>query len=219
MLALYIGLYFLFKNDSNHPKESVQSKEHKTNLSSIDYSILRQWYPNDNPNGFGAEILLQQDLTKEDIISFLKQLSSNKEKGYIGIDIRDLPEVDIVADLEKGIPLPNESCSVIQADHFLEHHSDPVFILNEIWRVLKPGGEFIFESPSTEGQNAFLYFPEWHRSFWNELAFSILETSLAKEISLADKFKIKSLETVKKEYAIVAYVKGVLIKLGGKEGS
>jgi hypothetical protein len=85
MFALVFGFISCSEGDSKRTKESVQSKEHKINLSSINYSILRQWNPNNNPDSFGAEILLQQELTKEEIISFIKRLSLNKDPVKVNI--------------------------------------------------------------------------------------------------------------------------------------
>lgn len=65
----------------------------------------------------------------------------------INIDIRDLPEVDIVHDLTKfPWPLPDESINTIYAQHFLEHitRENGTFIklMDEAWRILKPDGQF-----------------------------------------------------------------------------
>lgn len=48
--------------------------------------------------------------------------SGYKTKGFIGLDMREAPGVDIVHNLEKfPYPLPDESCSRIIASHLLEH--------------------------------------------------------------------------------------------------
>ncbi len=45
-----------------------------------------------------------------------------KQPGFVGMDVRELPGVDIVHNLERfPYPLPNESCSLITASHVLEH--------------------------------------------------------------------------------------------------
>ncbi len=43
----------------------------------ISFSFLRQWKPNNMPNGFGADILLKSKLNKEGIISFIKFLTTD----------------------------------------------------------------------------------------------------------------------------------------------
>lgn len=77
---------------------------------------------------------------------------SSPKPGYINIDILPLPGVDIVWDLENTPwPLPDEFCSSIYSSHVLEHINPHkgVFInvMDEIWRVTKPGGQFVFVVP------------------------------------------------------------------------
>ncbi len=76
----------------------------------------------------------------------------NKQEGFVGIDIRKLKGVDIVHDLEKfPYPLPDECASLAIASHLVEHINPHkgVFIdfMNEVWRLLKPNGEFIIGTP------------------------------------------------------------------------
>lgn len=110
---------------------------------------------------------------------------ANKNEGFVGMDVRKLPGVDIVHNIEQfPYPLPDESCSMVVASHVLEHitpmSTDPrlsglidlllkkkvltkkeiedaigdhhVFgtfmtLMDEIWRILKPGGKFAFVVP------------------------------------------------------------------------
>ncbi|MHB8483582.1 MAG: class I SAM-dependent methyltransferase [Nitrospiria bacterium] len=45
-----------------------------------------------------------------------------KQKGFVGMDIRSMPGVDIVHDIEKfPWPLPNECASLVMTSHLLEH--------------------------------------------------------------------------------------------------
>ncbi len=74
------------------------------------------------------------------------------QPGSINIDILDLPEVDIVWDLEQTPwPIPDECVHKAYASHVLEHISPIkgtfINVMNEIWRVLKPGGQFAFVVP------------------------------------------------------------------------
>jgi SAM-dependent methyltransferase len=77
---------------------------------------------------------------------------SNKNTGFVGMDYRALPGVDIVHDLEVfPYPLPNECCSMVVASHVLEH-IDPhgytfIKLMNEVWRIMMPGGEFVISVP------------------------------------------------------------------------
>jgi predicted SAM-dependent methyltransferase len=68
----------------------------------------------------------------------------NKQAGFVGMDIRAIPGVDIVHDIEETpYPLPKECCSVILASHLVEHICPKRFInvMNEWWRLCKPGGQ------------------------------------------------------------------------------
>lgn len=69
----------------------------------------------------------------------------NKQKGFIGMDLRPIKGiVDIIHDCETvPYPLPDESCSVILASHLIEHICPQRFmdVMNEWWRLLKVGGQ------------------------------------------------------------------------------
>ncbi len=110
---------------------------------------------------------------------------ASPQPGFVNIDYRDLPQVDIVHNLELfPWPLPDESCSLVMASHILEHidphgpdariaplvrlllkkkliteaeireaigeiEPGPTFMrfMDEVWRVLKPGGQFMAAFP------------------------------------------------------------------------
>lgn len=86
---------------------------------------------------------------------------------YLTVDLRD--NADYVADLNDGIPLPDNSCGVVNAHHILEHIKDPIFAMKEIHRVLAHGGWAFIEVPSTDGKGAFQ--DPTHVSFWNDNSF------------------------------------------------
>jgi hypothetical protein len=71
--------------------------------------------------------------------------------------MRDLPEVDIVHNLEVvPWPLPDECAIRIMASHLIEHINPAggIHFMNEVWRVAKPGAEFMISVPygSSPGQ-------------------------------------------------------------------
>lgn len=77
---------------------------------------------------------------------------ANPTPGFVNIDILPLKQVDIVHDLEETPwPLPDECVLTATASHVLEHINPHkgVFIkvMDEIWRVLKPRGQFAFVVP------------------------------------------------------------------------
>jgi len=71
---------------------------------------------------------------------------------WVGIDFQGLPGVDIVHDLMQfPWPLESDSVLVAVASHVVEHipPANLGFIhwMDEVWRVLKPGGEFAIVTP------------------------------------------------------------------------
>lgn len=114
----------------------------------------------------------------------------NKNPGFIGMDIRPGPGVDIVQNLERfPWKLPNESVSFAVASHVLEHIKPTLpdaklvalidllktkkllsdkevaqyigeydhfgtfmRFMDEVWRILKPGGHFAFVVPYAGSQ-------------------------------------------------------------------
>ncbi len=59
---------------------------------------------------------------------------------FIGIDGYGYEGVDIVKDLERGLPFSDESVDIIFASHFLEHVNNLIGLMDECWRVLKRNG-------------------------------------------------------------------------------
>lgn len=88
-------------------------------------------------------------------------------KDYKTVDIRE--HADYVADLNKGIPLEDNSVGVINASHIIEHLRDPIHTMKEIHRVLAHGGWVFIDVPSTDGRGAWQ--DPTHVSFWNQNSF------------------------------------------------
>jgi glycosyltransferase involved in cell wall biosynthesis len=90
----------------------------------------------------------------------------NPKPGYLTIDKEG---AQINHNLDKGIPLPDNSVGVINASHVIEHLKDPIKTMREIHRVLAHGGWAFIEVPSTDGRGAFQ--DPTHVSYWNENSF------------------------------------------------
>lgn len=60
---------------------------------------------------------------------------SCKHPGFFGMDIRSADRVDLVADLNKGIPLPDRSVEMVMASRVLPYVNDLFAVLSEIYRV------------------------------------------------------------------------------------
>ncbi len=74
----------------------------------------------------------------------------DKRDGYIGVDIRSGPAVQLIADISKSLPLEDNSVEEILANDILEHlqryEVEPA--LREFYRVLKPKGRIRIKSPN-----------------------------------------------------------------------
>lgn len=88
-------------------------------------------------------------------------------EGYVNIDNRPEVSPDKVCDITEGLPYPNDSIEEVRAFDFLEHIplGKTIGVIEEIHRVLKPGGKFEHLTPSTDGRGAFQ--DPTHVSFWN----------------------------------------------------
>ncbi len=71
----------------------------------------------------------------------------HKEQGTIGVDSFAYPGVDVVADINHGLPFPTDTVQEVYAYHVLEHVDNFVFIMEEIWRVTKNGARVHVKIP------------------------------------------------------------------------
>lgn len=160
-----------------------------------------------------------KNIDKEDKIVIELGGGKNK-KGRINIDQLDLPEVDIVTNLEEGLSfLPDNSVDEIHAKSLLEHINNLNLLMKEIYRVLKKNGSFhcfvphfsnpYFYSDPTHvrffGYYTFYYYADEESmekikrkvpSFYNEKKFTIL----SQKLTFSSPFKIynKLLKIVEK---------------------
>lgn len=90
-----------------------------------------------------------------------------KLPGFVNLDNRAEVNPDAVVDVLDGIPYEDNSVDMVRADDFLEHIpvGKVIPVMEEIHRVLKPGGVFESSTPSTDGRGAFQ--DPTHVSFWN----------------------------------------------------
>lgn len=105
---------------------------------------------------------------REDLLMLDLGAAHDSPLGYTGIDLHDAP---VIHNLQEGLPYDDSSVGVVRAYDFLEHipSSKVVHLMNEIHRVLVPGGWLLASVPSTDGRGAFQA-PD-HVSFWNENSF------------------------------------------------
>lgn len=93
--------------------------------------------------------------------------------GFVNVDIIAGPGVDQVADLSMPWPWADNSVEFVRAWDIIEHLPDKIKTMNEIYRVLAPGGRAEIAVPTTDGTGAFQ--DPTHVSFWNRRSFLYYE--------------------------------------------
>jgi hypothetical protein len=92
--------------------------------------------------------------------------------GFVNVDIVAAPGVE-VADLRQPWHWEESTVEHVRAHDIIEHLPDKIFTMNELWRVLKPGGTAEIAVPTTDGSGAFQ--DPTHVSYWNRRSFLYYE--------------------------------------------
>lgn len=108
----------------------------------------------------------------------------NHKEDFINIDHLQLPEVDIVADLEKGIPLKDNSVDEVEALSILEHLSDTCLIMEEIYRVCAKNAKVVITVPYLKSTAAFK--DPTHKRFFSERTFEYFDRSFIERGAIPD---------------------------------
>lgn len=129
-------------NRADSIKHRVQNFLRKTPLF---FKILKYFYT--NLNHFISRFRWQKILERDEIMLNLGSGPSKSKNNCINVDILN---ADINHDLSKGIPLKNDLVDKVYSSHLLEHlpYEELLKFLNEIYRILKPGGEFLVCIPN-----------------------------------------------------------------------
>ena len=95
--------------------------------------------------------------------------------GYVNVDLVEAEGVDLAWDLSESIPFPDDSFARALSEDFVEHvpADRTIQLMNEVYRVLRPGGVFQVHVPESPGITASQ--DPTHRSAWNERTFSYFE--------------------------------------------
>ncbi|GEM_PF-2534131 len=148
---------------------------------------------------------------------------THKEKDFIGVDIVGGDQVDVVADLNKKFPFPDNSVDVIKAHDFIEHLPDRIKTMNELWRICKPNAIVDIIVPSTDGRGAFQ--DPTHVSFWNINSFMyycqeypVYLAGCQSHYGFKGEFSIVSLENVESGNNVI-HVKAILKAIKSEENS
>jgi len=91
--------------------------------------------------------------------------------GFMSVGIDPLVKPDIVRDIEKGLPLDDNSVDEIKCSHTLEHIHDLLFVLREFYRVCKDGAKITIIVPLMDASDM------THVRFFSEDTFRTLTES------------------------------------------
>ncbi len=116
-----------------------------------------------------------------------------KRPGAIGIDRIALAGVEVTADLDRyPLPVADNVADEIVLSHVLEHLQDVIGIMEEVWRICKPGGLVVIRTPHYTGRYAWLdvthkrsfcaesftYFGQSSYSYYTKARFEIVRQRL-----------------------------------------
>ncbi len=136
----------------------------------------------------------------------------NKKEGFFGVDCQQLPGVDLVCDCNSIIPISDNVADEVNAVNFLEHVNNDkrIHIMNEVWRILKPGGYFYSYTPSSDGRGAFQ--DPTHYSFWNENSFLYYTDNEYRAIyNINANFSVLDINTTLRDGSGICFVEAMLI--------
>ena len=108
-----------------------------------------------------------------------------KAIGHIGLDRYPFSGVDVVRDLRRGLPFNDDTFDGLRAHHVLEHFAgeDLLFLVNEVWRVVRSGGILEITVPDATSPNRYRD-PTHVERDWHEDSFMLWEVNEAGEYSI-----------------------------------
>jgi len=116
------------------------------------------------------KINLEQVLNSQNSLVIELGCGLKRKEGRITIDKVDLPNVDIIADIEEGLPfLPDNSVNELYCKSVLEHIDNFEHLMREIIRVLKPDGKAYIFVPHFS--NPYYYSDYTHKRFFGLYSF------------------------------------------------
>jgi len=113
-------------------------------------------------------------------------LSSLREGGWetAGVEInrfqaeysRSSRKLDILGMPLEENSLPPSSFNMVIASHLLEHLNNPFALVQEVHRILMPGGRFFVTTPNIEGFQAKLFGSRWRSAIFDHLYLFSVKT-------------------------------------------
>jgi predicted SAM-dependent methyltransferase len=122
--------------------------------------------------------------------------ADRKLDGFLSVDI--VPPADFVTDLSEKWPWADSSVAEIVGYDVIEHIADRIHFMNEMHRVLVPGGVATIETPNAMKGAGFWQDPT-HKAGWVLNSFQYFEAGsfahnrLAKSYGITAAFKVLKL--------------------------
>lgn len=88
----------------------------------------------------------------------------------------------------EGARFPSGAFQAVHASHLIEHLTDPVSFIREVWRILVPGGYTVLVTPNAEGFQARLFRGEWRSAISDHMCLFSMKT--LKQLLLREGFTI-----------------------------
>jgi SAM-dependent methyltransferase len=109
-------------------------------------------------------------------------------EGWVSVDI--CPPADIIANLNHAWPWVTSTVSQIVMNDVIEHLQCKIHAMNEISRVLRPGGTLEISVPSTDGRGAFQ--DPTHITFWNENSWRYFDIESQENQRFSESYGIRT---------------------------
>ena len=110
---------------------------------------------------------------------------TEKVKGAIGVDIDPSVNPDIVHDFHKfPYPFQDNYADKIYAKHIIEHLNFPKMFVEEIFRILKPGGIAFIATPHFS--NYVAYTDPQHKLYYSYFMFRGFIQRIKEQINIID---------------------------------
>ncbi len=115
--------------------------------------------------------------------------------GMIGVDRLSGPAVDITTDLESfPWPFTDGAASFVLLDNVLEHLDDVVRTMEEIYRILEPGGIVRIIAP--HASSTFAFADPTHKHYFTEESFQYFTESFDYNYYSGARFEIVSVRHI-----------------------
>ncbi len=126
--------------------------------------------------------------------------SDRRFPGFLSVDICE--PADLIADLTQPWPWPDSSVSEVLAYDVFEHLPDKRATMNELWRVLIPGGKATLQIPhATDGDGG--HCDPSHVSYWTTSDFEYYSPGIAER----ERFRNSPYYGVKADFRVVNLTK------------